>query len=147
MKMKVKKLVSRVSLMFALLLVVGAFLTGCGGSSSSGGGGSNNVNMAGTWLGSWTSNVYYAGGALQAKLVNQGANNFSGTVWVSGSAYFDYGSITGTVTGSSITMGAVFDGNYTTQYSGTVNGNAWTGNYTAGGSGLNDSGTFTLVRQ
>lgn len=130
-------------------LIIGAVigtlaLAACGSAPQPG------VNLTDPWLGTWVSDND-ATGSLDVMFTQTGTQ-LRGTVEVGGTACFTTGTITGTVSGNTITFG-VASGASDIEYSGGVAHDAVTGDDTITGSYSvtsgacdGDTGTFELLR-
>jgi len=103
-----------------------------------------NVNLTGTFRGTYKNNVTGQQGTLEF-YIEQSGNEVEGTVW----ADQDMGDFTGTVSGNNVKITAwmesyAHDAEYVVIFNGTVQGNAIQGTYTI--RGTNVSGTFQVRR-
>ena len=126
--------------LFPAVVVLVLVLAACGGPAP------QTADVAGQWAGTWTSDEIEAGGSLEATFAQTG-NEISGTVTIDGSPCLATGTITGSVSSSNVTFGAV-SGPDGIEFSGTVGATSMNGTYSVE-SGLcaGDTGTFTAERQ
>ena len=127
----------------------------CGGGGSGSGGGSSPTtpssptgSLTGSWTGTWTS-ARGAGGSMTASLTQSGTS-LTGAVSSTGSPCLTTGNVSGTVSGGSVTIGAVFGVSQQVNFTGSVN-TAWSnvnGQYSvSGGLCAGDAGTWTISKQ
>ena len=89
------------------------------------------TGLAGTWIGHWANTVPdQAAGTFQLHWTQSGAT-LAGTIVIGGTPCLSGGTITGHVSGSTITFGAVH-GSVTVTYTGTVAGKSMHGTYATG---------------
>jgi hypothetical protein len=103
------------------------------------------ASINGPWSGTWTSSRG-GGGSVQTTFTQDGSE-ISGSVSVGGSPCLSTGTLSGTITSSNVSFGAV-SGSHGIQFTATVGTDAMSGTYIVS-SGLcaGDAGTFSLVRQ
>lgn len=108
-------------------------------STESGSGG-----IDGRWNGTWTSTT--SGGASGGFHIDftQSGNQLTGAISIAGTPCITTGTITGSLSGNTISFGAV-KGSQTIAYSGSVSGSSMSGDYTAPQCG-NDKGTWTASK-
>lgn len=130
----------RVTKTILLLVAVAAVLTAC-----SSGGGVDALPLAGTWQGTWNSNTG-PGGSVSVEFEQEG-NSLTGTVQITGSPCLTNGTVTGNVSSSGATFGAV-QGPHQITFTGSRNGsNQLSGTYAVGsGPCEGDAGVFTVTR-
>jgi hypothetical protein len=106
--------------------------------------GSGNLGaLTGTWKGTWLNeSPQTAAGTFSLSWAQQGDKVF-GAIGVVGSTCLSGGNVTGSVSGSVVTFGAV-EGNNTINYTGTVSGNTMSGTYTSACG--NSRGTWSAVK-
>ncbi len=104
------------------------------------------VDLTGRWRGSWRSS-FIGGGSLDVTLTQSGTT-VTGTVTVGGSDLISSGTVRGTISGSTVTLGSVFASGITVDYRADIVGNsALRGTYVLRVSGFaTDNGTFSLDR-
>jgi hypothetical protein len=139
--------------MMALLAVnCGSSGGGDNNGGGGGGGGGNTLNVAGSWTGTWLGTLNGGGGPINgAWAVNftQNGTQLSGTIKITGQDVDPgcaNGSITGSISGSTITFGSIFGAACENiNWNGTVSadGKSMSGNWLASDS----SGTFTGTKQ
>jgi hypothetical protein len=115
--------------LLSLLAVV--VITGCGGGA---GALTMPVSFAGNWEGTWASSRVNAGGVFLASISQNGAS-ISGTAAFSGSPCFVGLQLSGNVSGGSFAFTGSSGGIPRVTVSGSVSGNAMSGNYTVLASG------------
>lgn len=100
-------------------------------------------NISGTYQGTYKNNVTGAVGNMNVRIVQTG-NNIQGEIEIVNEGN---GAITGTITGTSIQFTGkinAYYGTFTVVFTGIVQGNTISGNYSVAESGIN--GTFILKR-
>jgi uncharacterized protein (TIGR03437 family) len=104
------------------------------------------VDLTGPWRGTWRSS-FIGGGSLDVTLT-QSATTVTGTVTVGGSDLISNGTVRGTVSGSTVTLGSVFTSSVAVDYRGDIVGTtALRGTWVLRISGFaTDNGTFSLDR-
>jgi hypothetical protein len=104
------------------------------------------VDLTGRWRGSWRSS-FIGSGSLDVTLTQSGTT-VTGTVTVGGSDLISSGTVRGTVSGSTVTLGSVFASAVTVDYRGDIVGTtALRGTWVLRISGFaTDNGTFSLDR-
>lgn len=87
--------------------------------------------MTGTWAGTWQNAPKWgsANGGFTMQITQAGAT-FTGTIDVTGPTCIRRGTVTGTVSGSSISFGFVGTGVRDVKYDGTVDGDKMAGTWT-----------------
>jgi len=120
-------------------------LAACGGSSPSA---PSTISVAGTWSGSITSNQVTGSGPASVTLAQSGTS-LSGTWAVTGPDGPNSGSLTGSVSGASMTMTLTPSDPRTCPYNATVNisGSQMTGTYAAFNCTASASGGITLTKR
>lgn len=125
------------SLLAAGLLTLA--LAACGGQSTP------TPNLAGDWVGTWTSEIVVGGGSVAATFVVNGGN-MTGTVEIGNSPCLSEGTINGTVSGTDIFFGAVSGGD-TVEFTAVQSGTTLSGTYdVTTGPCSADEGTFELEK-
>ncbi len=134
-------------------IIVGSILTlsligasaGCGKGADSTG--TANVTVTGSWEGNWTS-TRGAGGAVAASM-DQSGSSLNGDLELKSSPCFSKGTLTGSVTGTTVLIGTAFGGGQTVNFDGTAteDGSSMSGSYTvSGGACGGDKGTWSMKR-
>jgi hypothetical protein len=107
------------------------------------------ASIAGTWHGTWASTTYVGLAGGFTLNFQQSGSSLSGTILITGSACISSATITGTLSGSQITFGAV-KGAETVTYSGTWTGGAmsgaWAVTQSSGGQCTADAGSWQAAR-
>ena len=123
----------------ALACLTALLISSCGGG---GGTSSGTVSVSGSWSGSWTSSTG-DNGALTATFTSTGST-FSGPVTIYNSYCFGYEFATGTVSGSSVTIGVSSNAII---FVGTVSSSNISGLYEVySGACSGNTGTFSLSK-
>lgn len=103
------------------------------------------VEIAGQWAGTWSS-TSGAGGSVEATFA-QVDDEISGTVIIGDTPCLSTGTLSGSVSSTNVTFGAV-SGADEIEFTGTVGATVIDGTYTvASGVCVGDSGSFTINRQ
>ncbi len=106
----------RIMAVFVLLLV----LVGCGGTSSRG----PAAEIDGPWSGTWRSSR--GGGGTTQVTFNQDGTTIGGSVRITGSPCLSTGTLSGTITSSNVSFGAV-SGPHGMRFTATVGATTMTG--------------------
>jgi hypothetical protein len=129
---------------YLLGLLLALMLTSCGG-----GGGGQTANIAGTWVGSWSSLRYAGAGGQFIMNLSQSGNSFGGTAQLTNSCFGTL-QVTGSLAGNNFIATLSDGGRQRVSVSGTVVGNATSGTYRTldltGTNCLEDQGTFSAGR-
>ncbi|MGD0121191.1 MAG: hypothetical protein ABSC46_01375 [Candidatus Limnocylindrales bacterium] len=88
------------------------------------------LGLSGPWNGTWQDTSPDTSSGTFAVTFTQTGNNLSGTITVKGTPCLTSGAVTGTITGGTISFGAV-SGNVTITYDGSVSGSKMQGTYAA----------------
>jgi hypothetical protein len=105
---------------------------------------SGSSGVVGRWNGTWTTTSGPAGSGGFRIDFTQSGNDLTGAIVIAGTPCITTGTITGTLSGNTISFGAV-QGSQTISYSGTVSGNSMSGEYSAPDCG-NAKGTWKASR-
>lgn len=100
--------------------------------------------LDGTWTGTWNSSDTSDNGAVTIQW-KQSGQQLAGTIVVSNTPCVTNGTITGTVSGTTITFGAV-QGATTIAYTGTLSGTSLSGTYQANASCGNAKGRWSATK-
>jgi hypothetical protein len=102
------------------------------------------LGLAGLWNGNWKDSSPDTSGGTFAVTFTQTGSNLSGTIAVKGAPCLTNGTVTGTITGSTISFGAV-SGQVTITYNGSISGSGMQGTYDAPACG-NAKGNWTAAK-
>ena len=130
-----------------LTAFVAVSVTTCGGGGGGGGGTSEtqNVDVTGTWSGSWVSSGGGYSGNVTITLVQNGTS-LSGTASVTGSPCLTSGSVSGTVSGNKVAYGVV-SGQSTIEFNTTYASDTISGTYSiTAGNCAGEAGTCSITR-
>ena len=103
------------------------------------------LNVTGSWTGTWRSSRFPGTGTVSVRLTQVGTQ-FNGSIVITGSPFFTTGTVSGTVGRTNLAFGSVFSGGFQATFSGSLTPTSVSGFYTATGPGLNDQGTFQVTR-
>ena len=103
------------------------------------------IEVAGEWVGTWESSGGPSG-SVEATFT-QVDGELSGTVNIGGTPCLSTGTLSGSVSSTNVTFGAV-SGSDDIEFTGTVGATVMDGTYAvSSGECAGDSGTFTITRQ
>jgi len=120
-----------------LLVSLTGALAACGGAPT------KDVDLAGSWTGTWVSANDATGGVIATFTQTQGV--LSGTVEISGSPCITTGTIEGTVTGSNVAFGAV-SGVDTINFTAQLGTDTMSGTFSVPAGACAGTGTFQMSR-
>jgi|KBSSwiStaDraftv2_1062776.scaffolds.fasta_scaffold137931_2 hypothetical protein len=104
----------------------------------------NSAGLSGTWTGTWGNQTPDQSTGTFTLTWSQNGNNLAGTITITGTPCLSGGSITGSVSGSTITFGAV-QGEVEVKYSGSIAGQSMSGTYQTDCG--NAKGTWNAVKK
>jgi hypothetical protein len=128
-----------------LILSLVGTSAGCGKGGDSTG--TANVTVTGSWEGNWSS-TRGVGGAVTASM-DQSGSSLNGDLELKSSPCFSKGTLTGSVTGTTVLIGTAFGGGQTVDFDGTAteDGKSMSGKYSVkGGLCGGDTGTWSMNR-
>lgn len=129
-----------------VVVSIACHLAGCGGNPN----GPTPISLTGTWTGTIRSSVVANAFANIALTLTQSGSSISGTFACTAgnmSCVSPSGTVSGTVSGSSVTGRVTFQGGSCQTFSGTVSGNSMSGSYSCSASLGSDSGTWSVTKQ
>lgn len=131
------------------ILMAGALLVGCGGGDGDDDSSSQVAGISGTWTGVATSSVGAGSLNITVTLSQQGTN-VTGTFTCSpgsGTCLHATGSVSGTVSGNSVTLAIVFPDTHSCgAFNATISGDSMNGNYSCTDPLGNDTGAWSVTR-